>query len=270
MDRGEEGDQMSEAVGPTGPPGAARFAGRVAVVSGAASGIGAATARRLAAEGAGVIAIDVDPRGSEVVDTINAEGGRAEFLAGDVALPETWRRAASLATEHHGRLDVVVSNAFTAVVKPITETTADEWARQLDVNLGAAYHALHTCLPLLADSGGAVVLVSSVHAVAGLPGHPAYAASKGALTALTRQVAVEYGPRVRVNCVLPGPVRTAAWNRVPEPDRERSVAGTALRRFGRPEEVAATIAFLASDDASYVTGAQLVVDGGWTIQKDSA
>jgi NAD(P)-dependent dehydrogenase (short-subunit alcohol dehydrogenase family) len=115
-----------------------------------------------------------------------------------------------------------------------------------------------------------VVLTSSVHAHAGIPGHPAYAASKGALLSLCGQLAVEYGPEVRVNAVLPGPVLTAAWDRVPSEERERSVAGTAVRRFGTPAEVAAAIAFLSAEEASFITGSHLVVDGGWSVVKASA
>jgi NAD(P)-dependent dehydrogenase (short-subunit alcohol dehydrogenase family) len=114
------------------------------------------------------------------------------------------------------------------------------------------------------------VLVSSVHAHRGIPGHPAYAASKGALLSLCGQLAVEYGPDVRVNAVLPGPILTAAWDRVPQADRASSVAETAARRFGTPEEVAAAVAFLAADEASYITGSSLLVDGGWSVTKASA
>ncbi|MCA2223930.1 SDR family NAD(P)-dependent oxidoreductase [Nonomuraea aurantiaca] len=233
-----------------------RFAGRTAVVTGGASGIGAATAARLTAEGASVLVVDV------VAERPPTGAG---YLRGDVAEEETWDRVAEW-----GPIDVIVSNAAAAEVAPAHLTTLESWNRQLGVGLTGTFLAARRLLPDLAARGGAMVVTSSVHALVGLPGHPAYAAAKGGLTALTRQLAVEYGPAVRVNCVLPGPIMTPAWDRVDEAGRADSVRATVLDRFGTPEEAAAVITFLASPEASFVTGACLVVDGGWSIVKDSA
>ncbi|NEE03755.1 SDR family NAD(P)-dependent oxidoreductase [Phytoactinopolyspora halotolerans] len=247
-----------------------RLAGRVAVVTGAGSGIGAAIAERLAAEGAHVMLVDVSAEGlAETEKRIAAAAGGASPFAGDVADPGTWSALAEAVEGGHGGLDILVNNAATVRVAPAHELEPDEWDRQLAVNLRPLYLAFRAFHGRWRP-GAAAVAVSSVHADAGLPGHPAYAASKGGLLSLTRQLAVEYGPEVRVNAVVPGPIMSPAWDRVAEPDRERSVQQTVLGRFGEPSEVASVVAFLASADAAYVTGTSVVVDGGWLISKDSA
>ena len=254
-----------------GEPYGRRFEGRTVLVSGAAAGIGAATADRLAAEGAAVLLLDIDDgRGEHIARRIRAAGGRASYEHCDVAREDHWSAAVEAARQRYGPVDGLVSNAFLPYVAAAGDTPLADWDRQLAVNLTGSFLGVRAALDDLRGHSGAVVLTSSVHALIGLPGRPAYAAAKAGLTGLGRQLAVEYGPAVRVNSVLPGPVLTAAWDGVSEEERQASAAETAAGRLGRPEEVAAAIAFLMSAEASYVTGASLVVDGGWSVYKNSS
>ena len=243
-----------------------RFESRVALVTGGASGIGEACVRRFADEGAALVIADVDEtRGSALAGELGHD--RAAYVRCDVAQEADWRRAREIVVERWGRLDTLHSNAFLQVRAPAHELGEADWDRMLAVNLKAAYLGTKVLVDLIATSRGSIVLTSSVNAYVGRPGRPAYAASKAGLSALARQLAVEYGPEVRVNTVVPGAILTPAWDGVREEHRRTSEQGTAAKRLGRADEIASAVAFLASGDASYITGVDLVVDGGWSVMK---
>ena len=244
---------------------AERFTGRVAVVTGAASGIGAATVRELAAEGARIVILDVDAEGGSSV----AGEVRGRFERVDVGDAAAVERAIGAVAEREGRIDVLVSNAFATVVGRIETLDVEGWRRTLDVTLTASFTALRAATPLLRASGrGAVVHVASISGLGGDRGLAAYNTAKGAVINFTRTAALELAASgIRVNAVCPGLVDTPPLRRAFEafPDR-RPIAEAAipLGRLAQPEEIARVILFLASDDASYVTGAAVVVDGGLT------
>jgi NAD(P)-dependent dehydrogenase (short-subunit alcohol dehydrogenase family) len=240
-----------------------RFAGKVAVVTGAASGIGAATARRLAAEGARVAVADVDePGGAAVAGDI---GDAARFHRCDVSRLADWQRMVRAVVAEHGGVDVVHNNAYSIVRGPTHELGEADWDRTIAVCLKQVFLSVKTCMPHLLERRGAMVNTSSIHAVLGFPGDAAYDAAKGGVSSLTRELAAEYGPAVRVNAVLPGGIDTPAWDAVDQAGKDGFARRTAARRLGRPEEVAAAVCFLASDEASYITGQNLIVDGGLGI-----
>jgi NAD(P)-dependent dehydrogenase (short-subunit alcohol dehydrogenase family) len=246
-----------------------RFEGRVAIVTGAARGIGAATARRFAAEGANVVIVDViDELGEAVASEIRSAGGSALYRHCDVSSLAEWQALADLTLQQFGRLDIVHNNAFTLSYAPAHAMEEAVWDRQIAVCLKAVFLSVKTCMQHLTSSGGVMINTSSVHALMSFRQHPAYDAAKGAISALTRQLAAEYGPTVRVNAVLPGGIMTHAWAKYSDEEIQGFARQTVAGRLGQPEEIAAAVLFLASDEASYITGVNLPVDGGWSIWKE--
>jgi NAD(P)-dependent dehydrogenase (short-subunit alcohol dehydrogenase family) len=246
--------------------------GRVAIVTGAASGIGRATAHELAEQGVKLVLCDLD--GDELAraaDDVAAHGGVAHPVAGDVADPTTGAQLASVARRQFGALHVVVNNAAVGAFDMTVETTSlEEWRRVLDVNLTSVFLVCKNAVPLLRESGGgSIVNVSSIHAFASSTGVTPYVAAKGGVLALSRSMALDFAAdRIRVNAVIPGPVDTPMLHSHAEREGTTlealgfSFESTKVGRVADPRELARAIAFLASDDASFITGAPLIVDGG--------
>ena len=233
-----------------------RLVGTVAVVTGGASGIGAACAVRLASEGATVATIDIADGVEYVVDVRDEAAIEAAFA--DVV-------------GTHGRLDAVVHAAGVAGGGPVHLLEQDEWDRVVDINMKGTYLVdKHAAIHMLAAGRGSIVNISSIEGLEGTEGGSAYNASKGGVVTLTKSMAIDYGRKgIRVNCICPGGIDTPLLRDIvaaPGLERYRDAMRDAhlLGRFGRPEEIAAAAAFLASDDASFITGHALVVDGGFT------
>lgn len=251
-----------------------RFEGRGAVVTGAGSGIGRAVAQRLASEGAAVLAVDVvAERLEEVVGSIQTAGGRAASLVADVADVSAPGTITDEASRELGRIDVLCNIAGVGLWKPMAATTRSEWDRVMAVNVTAPYFLTQAVVPRMAASGGgAIVNVASVHSFASWAECGVYAASKGALLALTRSLAMELiDRRIRVNAVAPGTtdtrmVRDGIDAITLEQTLREEGQTLPIGRLADASEIAAAVAFLASDDASFTVGACLLVDGGMTAR----
>ncbi len=253
-----------------------KLAGKIALVTGGGSGMGRAFGKRLAAEGAKVYLTDINESGgTEAVEEISAERGQAVFLRHDVSVAADWKAVLARIATDEGRLQVLVNNAGMIVPGSIEDCSLEQFSRTLDVNLKSVFLGCQLALPLMKECGGAIINNSSITAIVGEQAAVAYSASKAGVRFLSKSVALhcaERGYSIRVNSLHPGYIETplvaGVMGALPA-DRQAEVQQRLMRelpvgRFGTPEEVAGTVAFLASDDARYITGAEFVVDGGFS------
>lgn len=261
-------------------PGLGRLKGRVAIITGANSGIGRATARLFAREGAKVVCCDIQETISPRIDQLikEKEGGQAVFATIDVTKPEDCERMVKTAVDSFGDVDILYNNAGAGIRKKVHEHTDEEWQFVLDTNLNAMFRGARAVLPhFIKKKSGNIVTTASTFGLLASPNYPGYCATKAAIINLTREMAMDYGPMgIRINCVCPGAIETPRFRGFPPrptlgegmTDEQRKIMGDsnkALLRMGRPEEIAYGVLFLVSDEASFITGHALVIDGGQTV-----
>jgi 3alpha(or 20beta)-hydroxysteroid dehydrogenase len=243
-----------------------RLHGKVALITGAARGQGEAHARLFAREGARVIAGDVlDGQGEVVAKDLDADGLTADYVHLDVSDPTDWRAAIGFAEERHGRLDVLVNNAGIVSEADAVEESLDGWHRVIAVNQTGVFLGLKHAVPAMRSAGGgAIVNIASTLGLAGSPDYIAYHASKGAVVTMTKSAAITYaGDHIRVNCVCPGMVWSPMTEVLPAFVNAEEIQATPMKRGADPIEISYAVLFLASDEASFVTGAVMAVDGGY-------
>jgi len=252
-----------------------RLSGKVAIITGAGSGIGRATAILFAKEGASVVVADFNPaKGTETVSLIQKEGGEAKFVPVDVSNAADVKKMVRITVDAYGKLDILVNNAGIYAQGNAVETQENDWDQILNVNLKGAFLCSKYCIPeMIKGGGGVIVNISSEAGLVGIKNQVAYNVSKAGVISLTKSMAIDFAAdHIRVNCVCPGTTETplveTALNVAPDPGKARHEleAVRPLNRLGQPMEIAFGILYLASDESPYATGSILSIDGGYTAQ----